>query len=212
MIGRQAGKPIMPPSSVRTLQDLLYWQYAKIISQSAGTGKRQYAFIMDRFSKLRAGQISWNTLREYVKEREDTSHCIFCNRTGPLTMDHLVPQFLGGPDDEKNAVWVCASCNSSKGARGLYEYWTDKAGLKGAKYDVPRIAEGKYLKLLDEILSPGGYLSWRQKDLHNHVCPSCRLHQLCVSQGSADKMSPLCLDAVAGIALANAHLPIGPGA
>jgi 5-methylcytosine-specific restriction endonuclease McrA len=195
----------MPPSAVRTLQDLLYWQYAKIISGSSGAGKRQYAFVMDRFTKLRAGQISWDAIREYVKEREDPSHCLFCNSTGQLTLDHLVPRSLGGPHDEKNAVWVCASCNSSKGGRGLYEYWTDKAGLRGAKYSVPRIAEGKYLKLLHEVLTPGGYLTWTQKDLIERLCPSCRLHPLCVSQGSERKMSPLCLDAVAGIALANSH-------
>jgi len=201
----------MPPSAVRTLQDLLYWQYAKIISGASGAGKRQYAFVMDRFTKLRGGQISWNTIREYVKEREDPSHCIFCNASGTLTLDHLVPRSLGGPQDEKNAAWVCGSCNSSKGARGLYEYWTDKAGLKGAKYDVPRIAEGKYLKLLHEVLAPGGYLAWTQDDLREHLCPSCRLHPLCVSQGSERKMSPLCLDAVACIAL-GATSPMGaPG-
>jgi 5-methylcytosine-specific restriction endonuclease McrA len=193
----------MPPSSVRTLQDLLYWQYAKIISGSAGAGRRQYAFVMDRFSKLRSGQISWNAIREYVKEREDPFRCIYCNGTGSLTLDHLIPRSLGGPNDEKNAVWVCAPCNSSKGARALYEYWTEKSGLQGAKYGAPRIAEGKYLKLLHEILTPGGYLAWTQKDLLDRVCPSCRLHPLCVAQGSERKMSPLCLDVVARIALGN---------
>jgi 5-methylcytosine-specific restriction endonuclease McrA len=191
----------MPPSAVRTLQDLLYWQYAKIISGSSGAGKRQYAFVMDRFSKLRSGEIAWDTTREYVKEREDPSHCIYCGESRALTRDHLIPRSMGGPEDEKNSVWVCSSCNSSKGPRALYEYWTRKAGMRGAKYDVPRIAEGKYLKLLQEILAPGGYLEWTQKDLNGRLCPSCRLHPVCVSQSSEGKLSPLCLDAVAGLAL-----------
>lgn len=191
----------MPPSAVRTLQDLLYWQYAKIIAGSSGAGKQQYAFVMDRFTKLRSGEIAWDTIREYVKEREDPSHCIYCGGGGSLTLDHLIPQSMGGPNDEKNAVWICSSCNSSKHARGLYEYWTNKSGLKGAKYDVPRIAEGKYLKLLQEILGPRGYLGWTQADLAKRVCPACRLHSLCVSQGSERKLSPLCLDAIATLAL-----------
>ena len=36
----------MPPKAVRTLRDLLFWQYAKIISESAGFGKSNYGFIM----------------------------------------------------------------------------------------------------------------------------------------------------------------------
>jgi len=56
---------------VKSFRDLIYWQYAKIISESAGAGKRQYGFVMDRFKKLVSGEISWSTsIREYVKERE----------------------------------------------------------------------------------------------------------------------------------------------
>jgi hypothetical protein len=35
----------MPPRAVRSLRDLIFWQYAKIISESAGFGKANYAFI-----------------------------------------------------------------------------------------------------------------------------------------------------------------------
>jgi hypothetical protein len=33
----------MPPKAVRNLRDLLYWQYAKIIAESAGLGKSNCA-------------------------------------------------------------------------------------------------------------------------------------------------------------------------
>ena len=191
----------MPPSAVRTLGDLLYWQYAKIISGSSGAGKRQYGFVMDRFTKLRSGEIAWDSIREWVKEHEDSGRCIFCGRSGPLTTEHLVPRSMGGPQDEKNVTRICSSCNSSKGRRGLYEYWTEKAGLKGAKYDVPRIAEGKYLKILHEILGPSGHLAWTEEELNERMCPSCKLHSLCAEQGSERKMSPLCLDGVVSVAL-----------
>jgi len=36
----------MPPAAVRTLNDLVYWQYAKIIVDSAMMGKRQRPFVI----------------------------------------------------------------------------------------------------------------------------------------------------------------------
>ena len=51
----------MPPPAVKSIRDLIFWQYAKIISESAGAGKRQYGFVMDRFKKLVSGEISWST-------------------------------------------------------------------------------------------------------------------------------------------------------
>jgi hypothetical protein len=141
----------MPPPAVRCVRDLLYWQYAKIIAESAGVGKRNWGFVMSRFKRLQRGEMSWSGIREYVKERESRDECIFCGARGDVTLDHLFSRSLGGPDDEKNVIWVCRQCNSSKGARRLYEFWAAKEGLRGAKYSVPRIAEGKYLKLLYEV-------------------------------------------------------------
>jgi hypothetical protein len=105
---------------VKAVGDLIFWQYAKIISESAGAGKRQYGFVMDRFKKLVSGEILWSTsIREYVKEREKTGECIYCSGKKDLTLDHILPKSRGGPDSPDNAVWVCKSCNSSKGDRRL---------------------------------------------------------------------------------------------
>ncbi len=41
-----------PPPAIRSVRDLIYWQYAKIIADSAGMGKRNYRFVMNRFKKL----------------------------------------------------------------------------------------------------------------------------------------------------------------
>jgi hypothetical protein len=71
----------LPPHAVKTIQDLIFWQYAKIISESAGYGKNQYGFIMDRFKKLVSGEINWSTsIREYIKEREQQDVCIYCGK------------------------------------------------------------------------------------------------------------------------------------
>jgi hypothetical protein len=112
----------MPPPAVRSIEDLLFWQYSKIISESAGRGKANYGFIMDRFKELKAGQINWSTsIREYIKEREDKERCLYCGKKGSLTLEHILPRARGGPDERSNAVWVCKRCNSSKGEKRLYE-------------------------------------------------------------------------------------------
>lgn len=145
---------LLPPKAVRTIGDLIFWQYAKIISESARIGKKQFGFVMDRFQKLQSGQINWSTsIREYVKEKEKAGMCIYCGGRECLTLDHILPKSRGGPDIADNAVWVCQSCNSSKGDRRLYGWF----GIE-RRNEVPRIAEGKYLKLLYSLHGKMGTL------------------------------------------------------
>lgn len=115
---------MMSPGAVRSLRDLLYWQYAKIISESAGFGKRQYGFVMNRFKKLQSGEIEWSSsIREWVREREKGDECIYCGKVGDLTVEHIIPLSRSGPDHPDN------------GSKLLYKYF----GLEN-RYDVPRIA------------------------------------------------------------------------
>jgi len=189
----------MPPSTVKTVRDLIFWQYAKIISESAGFGKRNWRFVMKKFKQLKDGEIFWNEIREYVRERKD--ECIFCGRKTDLTIDHLFPRLFNGPDDEKNIVFVCRECNSSKGSRRLYEFWTLKVGLEGAKYEVPRIAEGKYLKLAYEVLEENGLLDIDIDEIREKICPICDVKSLCVMEDSVGILSPLCLDGIVTLCL-----------
>jgi hypothetical protein len=184
----------VPPAAVKTIKDLIFWQYAKIIADSAGIGKHDYGFVMTKFKQLRQGEIFWNNIREYVKEREHRDECIFCGSTADLTVEHLLPQSHGGPNSEKNIVWICKSCNSSKGAKRLYEYWAIRAGVEAAKYDVPRIAEGKYLKFAYETLNDYGFLELTETEVQKKVCPRCDMKELCVRQGTEGKISPFCID------------------
>ena len=49
----------MPPPVVKTVRDEIFWQYAKLISKSAGFGINQRRFQMDRFINLRDEKIKW---------------------------------------------------------------------------------------------------------------------------------------------------------
>jgi hypothetical protein len=49
--------------------------------------------------------------------RRDNHACRYCGATAPevkLTVDHVVPEALGGTDDPSNLVTACQSCNSGK--------------------------------------------------------------------------------------------------
>lgn len=184
----------MPPTPIKTVRDLIYWQYAKIISDSAGFGKDNWGFIMARFKKLQQNEIFWSEISEYIREREQKDECIFCGNKGKLTLEHMFPRTYHGPDTEKNLIWICSSCNSSKGKRRLYEYFALQKGLKGAKYEVPHIAEGKYLKLLYGLFESKGKLNLNIDNLKADLCPCCDLAPLCESNQSVGKLSPLCLD------------------
>ena len=174
----------MPPAAVRSIRDLIYWQYAKIISESAGAGKANYGFVMDRFKRLVSGEISWSTsIREYVKERYVAGECVYCGKRRDLTLEHILPRSRGGPDTPDNTVWVCANCNSSKGGKRLYEWF----GLD-SRDDVPRIAEGKYLKLIYGLHEQMGTLDVR--DIAS-LCPRCDLGKKCPEKA---KLTVYCLE------------------
>lgn len=108
----------MPPSAVRTIKDVIFWQYAKIISESAKFGKENYGFIMSKFKELQNGKIRWSsTIREWVKEHERPNECIYCGLKNDLTVEHILPRCCSGPDVPDNAIMVCKKCNSSKGGK-----------------------------------------------------------------------------------------------
>lgn len=176
----------MPPKAVKSIRDLILWQYAKIISESAGMGKKQFGFVMDRFQKLSSGRLNWSTsIREYVKERETPDICIYCGNKGELTLEHILPRSRNGPDSPDNAVWVCKSCNSSKGDKRLYEWFELER-----RYEVPRIAEGKYLKLLYSLHEQMGTLNISDV---SKLCPECDLESKCPEK---EKLTVYCLEGI----------------
>jgi hypothetical protein len=181
----------MPPTAVKTIRDQIFWQYAKLISKSAGLGNAR-AFQMNRFVQLRDGTIVWSsTIREWLHEHENPDACIYCGAEGPLTTEHILPRSCGGPDIPDNAIRVCRSCNSGKGSRRLYEW----KGL-AEKDVIPRIAEGKYLKLLYDLHEQRGSLNVDKKELGQKMCPSCDLRPRCEDEGTVEKMTVYCLEGV----------------
>jgi len=181
----------MPPSAVKTIRDLLFWQYAKLISKSSGFGIDNRAFQMSTFIKLRDGKMKWSpAIREWVKEHEKPNECVYCGSKGNLTTEHIMPQSWGGPNIADNAIMVCKKCNSTKSDKGLYEWMRDD-------YDnIPRIAEGKYLKLLYDLHEKNGTLNVSRDELVSKLCPNCAHGKLCEEEEIEGELSILCLEGV----------------
>lgn len=57
--------------------------------------------------------------RKLVLRRDNytCSYCLAKNKTGSLTIDHIIPKSLGGENSFTNCVAACAACNRKKGNR-----------------------------------------------------------------------------------------------
>jgi len=71
----------------------------------------------------------------------DNLSCTYCGagiEDGIIfTLDHLVPQELGGTNGSKNLVTCCKSCNSSKGSKTIRQFF---AWLRDSGIDTSKIA------------------------------------------------------------------------
>lgn len=177
----------MPPPSIKSVKDVIFYQYSKIIANSAGFGKENYGLIMGNWKKLKSGDMHWSTsVREWLREHENPNTCIYCGNEEKLTTEHILPTSRGGEDIPDNVVRVCKSCNSAKGSKRLYEW----RGLK-QKDMHHRIAEGKYLKYLYTLHEKRGTLD---ADTVTALCAQCDMGKLCERDGSVEKLSVYCIE------------------
>lgn len=50
--------------------------------------------------------------------KRDSHQCQYCGvRSGPVTIDHIIPKGRGGEDTWENLVCACVKCNNKKGDR-----------------------------------------------------------------------------------------------
>jgi len=177
----------MPPKHIKTVRQIIFYQYAKIISASSGFGKENYGMIMSKVKQLETGTIHWSSaVREWLKEKETDHACIYCGSEENLTVDHILPRSRGGEDVPENVVMACKHCNSSKGGKRLYEW----RGLE-AKDSFHRIAEGKYLKYLYSLHEKRGTLD---VDNVQTLCADCNMQACCEKSNSVEKLSVYCIE------------------
>ncbi|MDK2859482.1 MAG: hypothetical protein PWP25_668 [Sphaerochaeta sp.] len=181
----------MPPKYVKTMQEELFYEYAKLISRSAFNGKINYGFVSNRFKALRDGKITISgTIREWQREQELPKECVFCGAQENLHMDHLIPRSRGGKDSADNMVWSCRSCNTSRGDKGVFVW----LGLK-RKDNLHCLVAGKYLKQLFELHEEKGTMNIRE-DTIEQLCGTCRNKSACIEWNTEKKLTCFCLESV----------------
>jgi hypothetical protein len=145
----------MPPRNIRTVRQLIYWEYAKLIAGSAVGDRKNYRFVMYTFKKLDTGKMGpSNILRENKLLVDGEKVCAYCEAVcNDLQWEHIIPKSRSGPETIDNMVLACRGCNSSKGARDPFEWYGD-----GRKDEIPRLVLGKYLKLVFDYHEQRGTL------------------------------------------------------
>ena len=156
----------MPDKDVKTIKDLIFYQYAKIITRSAFkviNGKEakniHYGFVKKTFLELRDSIKSWSEItREDWQFIQSEKKCIYCGVEDDIHKEHIVPKSLLVKPGCKtcktihqihNQIWACRKCNSIKGTRGLYEFFKFRFPNEKKFYDIiPPLLEKKYLKTI----------------------------------------------------------------
>lgn len=152
----------MPPKFVKTIEELVYWEYAKLITKSAGFDKKNYGFMTSRWKLLKSGKIKMSTTqREWEIERDSRKVCIYCESIENIQTEHIIPKSKGGPNIADNLVDSCQSCNLKKTNRDVFEF------CKLEHIEVPRIVRGKYLKLVYNEHEKKGTLQMSDIDGNN---------------------------------------------
>jgi hypothetical protein len=121
----------MPSPEPTTLRLHLYWSYANLAMAHAAVergatkyGPLHYMIRARLYKGLHTGAMNIRSLLDDEKIKMNAARvCAYCNADAKLTIDHLLPKHKGGWDSADNAVWVCGSCNSSKGATDVLVWW-----------------------------------------------------------------------------------------
>ena len=181
----------MPPPYVQTIEDEIFYEYAKLISRSVFGGEINYRFVTDRFKALRSGEATMSgTIREWQREQELPRKCVFCGSPDDLQADHLIPHSRGGPDSADNTVWSCSICNASRGDKGVFQW----LGLK-RKDELHRLVAGKYLKELYALHEMKGTLKISKSSVEQ-LCSECKNGRTCQDWGTEGKLTCFCLESV----------------
>jgi hypothetical protein len=144
----------MPPKGVRTVRQLIYWEYAKLMAGSAVGDRKNYAYVMYCYKRLDGGKLNPSTiLRENKLLVLGERICAYCEKEcDALQWEHIIPRSRGGADTIDNMVLACKGCNLEKGTRDLFEWYGER------RYEIPRLPLGKYLKIIFDLHERAGTL------------------------------------------------------
>ncbi len=119
---------------IETVGEYLYWSYANLAMAHAALshevekfGTIHYMIRAKLFAGLCNGTMRIGPLADDERLKLIIAQaCSYCGCRHHLSVDHLIPRKLGGEDRGDNLVWACRTCNSSKGASDVLEWFSGK--------------------------------------------------------------------------------------
>lgn len=159
----------MPPiKEIKTIEHMIFYQYAKIMAKSAFKYKdgkeakaKSFGYIRNTVRKLISGEMKWSDIsREDWQFVEAEKRCFYCGSTEDLEREHIVPRCINIRPECKtcerilgihNQIWACKKCNGAggKGTKGLYTFYHDMHPEEKKFQDIiDPLVEKKYLKTI----------------------------------------------------------------
>jgi 5-methylcytosine-specific restriction endonuclease McrA len=136
-------------AKIETVKQHLFWAYANLAMAHFAIkeghlrfGVPDYSIRAKLYKGLCAETMQIRSLLEDEKVKLTLgTQCNYCNAQVPLSIDHVVPKYLGGADSGDNLIYACKSCNSSKGKKDLMEWMNFRDEF------LPLMVIRRYLKL-----------------------------------------------------------------
>lgn len=154
-----------------TFGDNLLWCYATwqtlytlVNMGETQLGKKFYMFRTIFFNKFKTGKQRISDLYNQNKIKlKAGDYCFYCGAEiskENLTADHVFPRIKGGTNDMDNIIFVCKSCNSSKGKKDLLEWFL----LNREQFPSPFIL-GHYLRQIYFYAIEHGLMEQKYEDV-----------------------------------------------
>lgn len=154
-----------------TFGDNLLWCYATwqtlytlVNMGETQLGKKFYMFRTIFFNKFKTGKQRISDLYNQNKIKlKAGDYCFYCGAEiskENLTADHVFPRIKGGTNDMDNIIFVCKSCNSSKGKKDLLEWFM----LNREQFPSPFIL-GHYLRQIYLYAIEHGLMEQKYEDV-----------------------------------------------
>ncbi|MEG0619343.1 MAG: HNH endonuclease [Bacilli bacterium] len=160
----------MKRKEFKTIGEYFYWLYANMSMAHVALKNNHTSYEMLDYmirSKLYKGLCNgtMNIQSLYLDEKDKLNNlqCCYCGKDEKLTLDHLVPKYLGGEDTGDNLVYSCQHCNSSKNNKDLIVWYA-------MNNDIPPILVlRRYLKLAFFSFESLGVLELPFSELENYT-------------------------------------------
>ena len=163
----------MAKRALKTVKEVLFWSYANLAMAHTAVDKKQahyvtvnYMIRSKLFKGLMDGSMNIRTIFDDEKIKLIAEKkCSYCGTVGDLTLDHLLPQKLGGKDVGDNLIYACRSCNSSKGRKDFMEWMAYKNSFP------PLMILRRYLKLIISYCIKENLMECAVVELKKHLLP-----------------------------------------